>query len=66
MAIEDKKISYRMYFVAVMFFIMAVFILIKLNNIQWVEGPYYRKKELLRISLFQQIKEMYILLTEVY
>ena len=43
MAIEDKKISYRMYFVAVMFFIMAVFILIKLNNIQWVEGPYYRK-----------------------
>ncbi|MCW1147281.1 penicillin-binding protein [Flavobacterium lacisediminis] len=43
MAIEDKKISYRMYFVAVMFFIMAVFILIKLNNIQWVEGNYYRK-----------------------
>ena len=43
MAIEDKKISYRMYFVAVIFFMMAVFILIKLNNIQWVEGPYYRK-----------------------
>ena len=43
MAIEDKKISYRMYFVAVVFFIMAVFILIKLNNIQWVEGNYYRK-----------------------
>ena len=43
MAIEDKKISYRMYFVAVMFFIMAVFILIKLNNIQWVEGNYYRQ-----------------------
>lgn len=43
MAIEDKKISYRMYFVAVMFFMMAVFILIKLNNIQWVEGKYYRQ-----------------------
>lgn len=43
MAIEDKKISYRMYFVAVMFFIMAVFILVKLNNIQWIEGNYYRK-----------------------
>jgi len=43
MAIEDKKISYRMYFVAFMFFIMATFILIKLNNIQWVEGKYYRK-----------------------
>ena len=43
MAIEDKKISYRMYFVAFMFLVMAVLILIKLNNIQWVEGPYYRK-----------------------
>ena len=43
MAIEDKKISYRMYFVAVVFFMMAVFILIKLNNIQWVEGKYYRQ-----------------------
>ena len=43
MAIEDKKISYRTYFVAVMFFIMAVFVLVKLNNIQWVEGKYYRQ-----------------------
>ena len=43
MAIEEKKISYRMYFVAVMFFIMAVFVLIKLNNIQWVDGTYYRE-----------------------
>ena len=42
MAIEDKKISYRMYFVAFLFFMMAVFVLIKLNNIQWVEGKYYR------------------------
>ena len=32
-----------MYFVAFMFLVMAVLILIKLNNIQWVEGPYYRK-----------------------
>ena len=43
MAIEDKKLSYRTYFVAVMFFIMAVFVLVKLNNIQWVEGKYYRQ-----------------------
>ena len=43
MAVEDKKISYRMYFVAFTFFVMAVFVLIKLNNIQWVEGNYYRK-----------------------
>jgi cell division protein FtsI (penicillin-binding protein 3) len=42
MAIEDKKISYRMYFVAFLFFMMAVLVLIKLNNIQWVEGKYYR------------------------
>ncbi len=68
MAIEDKKISYRTYFVAVMFFIMAVFVLIKLNNIQWVEGKYYRqlaKERTVRISQFLQIKEMYILLMEV-
>ena len=32
-----------MYFVAFMFFMMAVLVLIKLNNIQWVEGSYYRK-----------------------
>ena len=43
MAIEDKKISYRMYFVAFLFFMMAVLVLIKLNNIQLVEGKYYRK-----------------------
>jgi cell division protein FtsI (penicillin-binding protein 3) len=43
MAIEDKKISYRMYFVAVLFFVIAGLVLIKLNNIQWVEGKYYRK-----------------------
>lgn len=43
MAVEDKKISYRMYFVAFMFLVMAVLVLIKLNNIQWVEGEYYRK-----------------------
>lgn len=43
MEVEDKKISYRMYFVAFMFLVMAVLVLIKLNNIQWVEGEYYRK-----------------------
>lgn len=43
MAVEDKKISYRMYFVAFMFLVMDVLVLIKLNNIQWVEGEYYRK-----------------------
>ena len=37
MAVEDKKISYRMYFVAFMFLVMAVLIWIKLNNIQWVK-----------------------------
>jgi hypothetical protein len=49
---------------------MAVFILIKLNNIQWVEGNYYRKlakeRTVKNFPLFQPIKEMYILLTEVY
>ena len=43
MAIVDKNISYRMYLVVFMIFMMAIMIMIKLNNIQWVEGDYYRK-----------------------
>lgn len=43
MAVEDKKISYRIYIVAVMIFVMAVCISVKLTNIQWVEGDYYRQ-----------------------
>lgn len=43
MAVEDKNISYRIYFVAVVIFLMALAIAIKLTNIQWVEGDYYRK-----------------------
>ena len=43
MAIEDKNISYRIYLVAFVIFMMALAIAIKLTNIQWVEGDYYRK-----------------------
>ena len=43
MAVEDKYISYRMYLVAFAMFIMAIAITVKLTNIQWVEGNYYRK-----------------------
>ena len=43
MAVEDKKISYRIYLVAFMIFVMAVLIAVKLTNIQWVEGEYYRE-----------------------
>ncbi|MHA3788234.1 penicillin-binding protein [Flavobacterium hauense] len=44
MAIDnDKKMSYRMYLVAFAIFVMAILISIKLVNIQWVEGDYYRK-----------------------
>ncbi|GEP49493.1 penicillin-binding protein [Flavobacterium noncentrifugens] len=43
MAVEDKHISYRMYLVAFAMFVMAVAITVKLTNIQWVEGDYYRK-----------------------
>ncbi|WPR72708.1 penicillin-binding protein [Flavobacterium sp. NG2] len=42
MAVEDKNISYRMYLVAFVIFLMAVAIAVKLTNIQWVEGEYYR------------------------
>ena len=43
MAVEDKNISYRIYFMAFVIFLMALAITIKLTNIQWVEGDYYRK-----------------------
>jgi cell division protein FtsI (penicillin-binding protein 3) len=43
MAVEDKNISYRIYLVAFVIFLMAMAIAVKLTNIQWVEGDYYRK-----------------------
>ena len=43
MAVEDKYISYRIYLVAFAIFLMAIAIAVKLTNIQWVEGAYYRK-----------------------
>ena len=43
MAVEDKNISYRIYLVAFFIFLMAIAITVKLTNIQWVEGDYYRK-----------------------
>jgi cell division protein FtsI (penicillin-binding protein 3) len=43
MAVEDKNISFRIYLVAFVIFMMAIAIAIKLTNIQWVEGDYYRK-----------------------
>ena len=43
MAVEDKHISYRIYLVAFAIFLMAIGIAVKLTNIQWVEGDYYRK-----------------------
>lgn len=42
MAVEDKYISYRIYIVAFAIFLMAIAIAVKLTNIQWVEGEYYR------------------------
>ncbi|WP_366186801.1 penicillin-binding protein [Flavobacterium ovatum] len=42
MAVEDKNISYRMYLVAFVIFLIAIAIAVKLTNIQWVEGEYYR------------------------
>lgn len=42
MAVEDKKIANRMFFIAFLFIMMAVFILIKLTTILYVDGAYYR------------------------
>ncbi len=43
MAIDEKNISYRIYLVGFGMLLMAIAITIKLTNIQWVEGDYYRK-----------------------
>ncbi|RZL36354.1 MAG: penicillin-binding protein, partial [Pedobacter sp.] len=43
MAVEDKSISYRIYLFALMVLIFVVAIVVKLTNIQWVEGDHYRK-----------------------
>ena len=43
MAVEEKNISYRIYLVAFAIVVMATGIIVKLTNIQWVEGDYYRK-----------------------
>ncbi len=43
MAVEDKYISYRIYLVACAIFLMAIGVAVKLTNIQWVEGDYYRQ-----------------------
>lgn len=39
---EDKNISYRIFIVAAFILVMAIGIVIKLTNIQWVEGDFYR------------------------
>lgn len=39
----DKTITYRIYLVAFVIFMMAIAVTVKLTNIQWVEGDYYRK-----------------------
>lgn len=43
MVADDKKMTYRIYLVAFTIFVMAILITVKLTNIQWVEGDYYRK-----------------------
>ncbi|NBL64746.1 PASTA domain-containing protein [Flavobacterium sp. NST-5] len=43
MAVEEKNISSRIYWVAFAILVMSVGIVIKLTNIQWVEGDYYRE-----------------------
>lgn len=43
MAVEPKNIAYRIYLIAFLIFLMALAVTVKLTNIQWVEGDYYRK-----------------------
>jgi cell division protein FtsI (penicillin-binding protein 3) len=43
MAIEDRNILKRVYLIALVILIMAIAVGVKLTNIQWVQGDYYRK-----------------------
>ena len=43
MAVDNKNILKRIYLVALIIFVMVVAVGVKLTNIQWVEGAYYRK-----------------------
>ena len=43
MAVTDKNSATRIYIVAFVIFLMTIGIVVKLTNIQWVEGNYYRK-----------------------
>ena len=43
MAVTDKNSATRIYIVAFVIFLMTIGIIVKLTNIQWVEGNYYRK-----------------------
>ena len=43
MAVDNKNSPYKIYLVVFAIFVMAVAIIVKLTNIQWVEGDYYRK-----------------------
>lgn len=44
MAITEKNISIRLYFIATCMFVFAIAVLVKLVNIQFVQGDMYRKK----------------------
>ena len=44
MGLEDKNILNRIYIIALFILIMAIAITVKLTNIQWVKGDYYRKR----------------------
>jgi len=43
MAIVDKQITYRIYLVAFTIFLVAIAIVVKLTNIQWVQGDALRE-----------------------
>jgi cell division protein FtsI (penicillin-binding protein 3) len=68
MAVEDKHISYRIYLVAFIS-LVAIAIAVKLTNIQWVEGDYYRKlakERTVKNFVIPSIKGIYIHQTGVY
>jgi cell division protein FtsI (penicillin-binding protein 3) len=41
--LDNKNLNIRIYIVALIIFLLAVSIVIKLTNIQWVQGAHYRE-----------------------
>jgi cell division protein FtsI/penicillin-binding protein 2 len=67
--IEEKNILNRLYFIAGGMFLFTLLIAFKIINIQFVDGDKYRalaKRIQLKIGLFLQVEEIFMLMMEAF